>query len=48
MVGRDGLGVWDGNVVKLGSDECLIKIIELKKENIFEEIINLEIKIFQI
>ena len=34
----DGLGVWDGNALKLGSDECLIKIIELKKENIFEEI----------
>ena len=33
----DGLGVWDGNVVKLGCDDgCMtingIKFIELKKE----------------
>ena len=33
---RDGLGVWDGNVVKLGCDDgCttinIIKFLELKK-----------------
>ena len=35
--GRDGLGVWDGNVVKLGCDAgCttvnIIKFIELKRK----------------
>ena len=33
--GRDGLGVWDGNAVKLGCDDCcttinIIKFILLK------------------
>ena len=36
VVGRDGLGVWEGNVVKLGCDDhCttinIIKYTELKK-----------------
>ena len=36
--GRDGLGVWDGNVLKLGyDDDCtttnIIKFIELKRVN---------------
>ena len=34
--GRDGLGIWDGNAIKLGCDDrCkminIIKFIELKK-----------------
>ena len=38
MRGRDGLGVWDGNVVKLGCDYgCttinIIKFIKFKKKN---------------
>ena len=36
LVGRDGLGVWDGNVLKLGYDGGsitvnIIQFIELKK-----------------
>ena len=35
-VGKDGLGIWDGNAVKLGCDDgctiiSIIKFIELKK-----------------
>ena len=40
VVGRDGLGVWDGNVVKLGCDDgCttvnIIKFTELRKRTFF-------------
>ena len=43
-VGRDGLGVWDGNVIKLGCDDCcattnLIKFIELKEKEKRSEIV---------
>ena len=34
-VGKDGLGIWDGNTVKLGYDDgctIIIKFIELKKK----------------
>ena len=39
--GKDGLGVWDGNVVNLGCDDgCttinIIKFIELRKNNNFK------------
>ena len=38
-MGRDGLGVWDGNAVKEGCDHFttinVIKFIELKKQKLF-------------
>ena len=47
--GGDGVGVWDGNVVKLGCDDScktikVIKFIEIKKkENLeTEEVLSLE------
>ena len=38
--GMDGLGVWDGNAVKLGCDHCtttnVIKFIELKNTKVYQ------------
>ena len=40
----DGLGVWDGNAIKLACDDCcttvnVIKFIELKKKELSNSII---------